>query len=86
MDLIEFYFDNQATLNFLIGIGFALLANKYALKDNIKKTHAAIEELDMALTDDKITLEERERILGRVKDLVGEEFIMMVAKAVTKTQ
>lgn len=78
--------DNQATINLLIGIVLALLANRYALKDNIRKTHNVLDELDSAMADDKITLEEQQRILTRAKELVGEEFIMMLAKAITKTK
>lgn len=86
MDLIQFYYDNAAVINLLAGAVAFYLTNKYALKENIKKLHDLIDCLDQSLTDDKIDEREQKLIIEKTRELVDEEFLMMLAKAVTKTK
>jgi len=83
VDFVQIYFDNIVVINLLLGSAIALLVNKFALKKNIHNINQVIDEVEMSLTDDKITVEEQTRIIEKMRELVGEEFTAMLVKVFT---
>lgn len=86
MDLMQLYLDNATLINIIVGVVLFYLTNRFALKANIKKIHDLVDCLDQSLEDDKIDLREQKLIVEKVRELVDEEFFMMLAKALTRTK
>lgn len=86
VDIVQLYYENSTLINIIVGVVLFYLTNRFALKANIKKIHDLVDCLDKSLEDDNIDLREQKLIVEKVRELVDEEFLMMLSKAITKTK